>query len=87
MKPQLFFKIPSTLIILEGCVKIGIWAFVGYKKLKKVVIPKSVEDIGDGAFENCREATIILKKPKKDFAYIGNWVFKDCKDVKEEIRY
>ena len=87
MRPQLFFKIPSTLIIPEGCVKIGIWAFVGYKNLKKVVISKSVMEIGEGAFEKCREATIILKKPKKDFVRIGSDAFIDCKDVKEDIWY
>lgn len=126
-----YYKISSTLIIPEGCVEIGNFAFSSCERfrevvipeniknigigafwlcgeLKKVIIPKSVkeikdrtfqscrnlreviipesvEEIGYGAFDGCEEATIILKKPEKDFKYIDKWAFGGCKDVKEEI--
>ena len=59
-----YFKIPSTLTILESC-----------------------EKIGNYAFENCKSATIILEKPKKDFKFIGSEAFECCRNVKEKIRY
>ena len=102
------FKISPTLIIPEGCEKIGDYAFkecnieeviipgsvriIGVASfewcynLKKVVIPKSVEEIREDAFYDCMKATIILKKHKKDFKYIDDWAFGYCKYVKKEIR-
>lgn len=81
-----YFKIPSTLIIPESCEKVGYAAFWYCKELRKVVIPESVEEIRSGAFSGCREATIILKKPEKDFK-IGYNAFDKCRDVKEEVGY
>lgn len=85
-----YFKIPSTLVIPEGCKWIGVHSFSGCRKLKKVIIPESVEWIASFAFRDCNNATIILKKPKSEFEYFGSWALDDCKeiieDVKEEIR-
>ena len=105
-----YFKIPSTLIIPEGCRWIGgytfeyCWwlkkveipgsvkniggcAFRCCEKLGKVVIPESVERIGYCAFYYCSNATIILRKPRSEYKFIGRYrVFDDVKDVKEEIR-
>ena len=50
-----YFKIPSTLIIPEGCKRIGSSAFNGCSGLREVIIPKSVDVIRDGAFENCNK--------------------------------
>ena len=82
---KLFFKIPSILIIPKECREIGRWTFIGCEKLKKVIIPESVEYIGYRPFRNCKNATIILKKPKKDFKEIDDWAFEGCKDVEEEV--
>ena len=65
--------------------RIGSWAFYDYSWLKIVVIPESVEWIGDCAFNKCKNATIILKKPEKDFKKIGWSAFYNVKDVKEKI--
>ena len=104
-----FYKIPSTLIIPEGCGKIGrgvfegcdwlkkvvisegvLWirsfAFGSCSRLKEVVIPGSVDWIGNFAFKDCNNATIILKKPEKDFEAIGEKSFYSVRDVKEEVR-
>ena len=76
------FKISSTLIIPEGCVKIGMCAFWGCKKLREVTIPKSVQGIGYNAFWGCYEAKIILEAPK-NFYISSN--FEDCKAVIEKL--
>lgn len=81
-----FFKIPSSLVIPEGCEWIGYAAFISCEELKKVEIPESVKEIGDEAFCGCYNATIILKKPEHKFKFIGENALDDCKDVKEEIR-
>lgn len=81
-----YFKVSLTLIIPESVGKIGLDAFCCCRKLKKVVIPKSVKRIEDNAFWGCDKATIILKKPRCEFKFIGECAFKLCKDVKEKIR-
>jgi len=106
---KLLYKIPSTLVIPDGCEKIGSWSFEMCPWLKKVTIPESVKIIGTGAFWDCERlkkviipesvevikrdafcycsrATIILKKAESEFKEIGKDAFRECKDVKEEIR-
>ena len=80
-----YFKIPTSLIIPEGCEKIGRYAFCDCWWLKKVEIPKNIEDIGIGAFKDCNNATIILRKSRKDVKYIGIFAFWQCRNVKEEV--
>ena len=77
-----YYKIPSTLIIPEGCERIGMCAFWGCKKLREVTIPKSVQGIGYNAFWGCYEAKIILEAPK-NFYISSN--FEDCKAVIEKL--
>lgn len=80
-----YYKIPSTLIIPENCERIGSYTFT-CSKLRKVIIPKSVDWIGYAAFAYCKGATIILKKAESEFKEILPLAFKDCKYVKEEVR-
>lgn len=84
-----YYKIPPTLIIPEGCERIGFSAFEDWnrsrRKIEKVIIPESVDVIGRDAFCYCSSATIILKKAEIEFKEIGKWAFRECKDVKEEI--
>lgn len=80
-----YFKIPTTLIIPEGCRVIGDHAFRDRHKLEEVIIPKSVEWIGNYAFDWCRNAVITLEKPRSEFRFIGDYAFLGCKYVKEEI--
>ena len=82
-----YFKIPPTLIILEGCVRIGECAFDGCSKLKKVVIPKSVESIKWRAF--CDSGAKIILKNRKFNKGIRAASFYGCESVeyvKEETR-
>ena len=72
----------SSLMVVR---RLGSMLSVTVGGLKKVKIPESVEIIGYAAFYNCRNATIILKKPRS-FKVIAQTAFLRCKDVKEEIR-
>mgnify|MGYP002520365973 CR=1 FL=1 len=76
-----YYKIPSTLVISDGCEKIGNYAFCDCWNLKKVVIPESVESIGEFAFDGCEQAEVILRKSTK-YIDIGTYAFNDCKKVK-----
>lgn len=76
-----YYKIPSTLIIPKGCMKVGRSAFEGCKKLRKVEISGNVDWINSNAFRGCTKATIILKKPESEFKYIGKDAFIRCKSV------
>lgn len=78
-----YFKLPSTLIIPEGCWWIGYRAFWGCVRLEKVVISKSVKDIGSFAFYGCKNARVFIKNKNTT---MGVCVFADCRDVKEKIR-
>lgn len=79
-----YYKIPSTLIIPEGCEKIGRYAFNSCWWLKKVEISESVDWIGRCAFPGY-EIEIIIRKPMSEFRHIGDCAFGFCKNVKEEI--
>ena len=79
-------KVLERLKIPGSVKKIEVWSFLRCYGLKKVEIPKNIEDIGIGAFKDCNNATIILRKSRKDFKYIGQEAFGGVKDVKEEIR-
>lgn len=84
-----YYKIPSTLVIPEGCKKIGKYVFSGCLNLKKVIIPGSVDRIGDAAFYGCEDAEVIIEKPESEFKRIGDQAFYDCKSVEyaeEETR-
>ena len=80
-----YYKIPPKLNIQEGCKRVGICVFEYCQWLKKVIIPKSVDEIGDFAFYYCKNATMILRKSRKDFVRIGVRAFYCIKDVKEEV--
>ena len=77
------YKIPSSLVIPEGCKKIGRNAFIQCVELDEVIIPGSVESIGSGSFWNCRylKTVKILKGVKK----IGDNAFWTCPRLKEVI--
>ena len=85
-----YYKIPSSIIIPEGCKEIGSYAFYCCRRLKKVEISESVEYIGNWAFNGCEKAVIILKKPLSEFKGIASNAFTGCKKVKamsaDEIR-
>lgn len=77
------YNLPSSLIIPEGCKRIGRNAFIQCVKLDEVIIPGSVVEIGNGSFWNCRylKTIKILKGVKK----IGDNAFWTCSKLKEVI--
>ncbi|MBE5957625.1 MAG: hypothetical protein E7254_02025 [Lachnospiraceae bacterium] len=55
----------------------------GNKKIEKIILPKSMEKIGNGAFYNCRKLKSIVTKDGCKIKSIGEKVFKGTK-VKED---
>lgn len=79
---ETYFKISPTLIIPEGCVKIGEGAFWGCGTLlEKVIIPKSIEEISGRAFWGCYETKIIIEKPVGKIRCVSAHAFNGCKYV------
>lgn len=72
-----FYKIPfpTTLIIPEGCERIGDGVFWSCW-IRKVVIPESVKEIGERAFRYCKR----LRKVEipKSVESIGDCAFDGC---------
>jgi len=71
-----YFKIPSTLIIPEGCKKIGNYSFCDCWWLKKVMILKSCKDIGYYAFSGCVKLKKVVIPESVD--WIWDSAFKSC---------
>lgn len=73
------FKIPSTLIIPEGCARVGRGVLEGCDWLKKVVISEGVLWIRGYAFWKCKklEEVIISESVEK----IGYEAFRECKNA------
>jgi len=80
--PDYFIGIPewdidrssiTTVIIEEGTISIGNYAFYGCANLKSVTIPNSVRSIGIDAFSGCGSLTAIINHaivPQKNFVDI-----------------
>ena len=71
-----YFKIPPTLIIPEGCKRIGESAFYYCQNLEEVEISEGVEVISEWAFHDCvnLRKVIISKTVKK----IERHSFEEC---------
>ena len=82
-----YYKIPSTLIIPKGCVKVGRSAFEDWsgcrRRLKKVIIPESVKRIGTGAFADCKNLKEV--SIPKSVEEIGERAFIDCKKLEKVV--
>ena len=70
-----YYKIPSTLVIPEGCKKIGKYVFWSCW-IRKVVIPESVKEIGERAFRYC--GTLKEVEIPKSVEIIGDCAFDGC---------
>lgn len=78
-----YYKIPSTLIIPEGCERIGDYTFRCCWDIKRVVIPESVESIGEEAFYDCRGLVkVVILGSVKRISYGAFW---GCVGLKKVI--
>ena len=68
----------KTLILPDGITEIEKAAFAG-TRLTELTIPKSIETVGDYAFESC----INLKKVRYEGKIIGGFMFVKCFALKE----
>jgi len=67
--------VSGDVIIPDGVTKIGYKAFSG-RALKSIVMPASVTEIGDSAFENCRGLSSVVLP--EGMASIGLGAFHGC---------
>ena len=67
--PRTFGGCPNlkSVIINDGCTKIGIGAFKNCSRLNAITIPASVTEIGNTAFYNCPLRTIYYKGTKEQW--------------------
>ena len=74
-----YFKIPSTLVIPDGCRRISRSVFENCTNLKEVVISEGVKRIGNSAFWCCRnlEKVEIPGSVEK----IGEYAFYKCSNA------
>lgn len=77
------YKIHSTLVIPEGCKKIGTWAFWCCDNLKEVVIPESVKEIEDYAFRVCCNLEKVVIPESVE--WIGERAFLDCEKLEKVV--
>ena len=76
-----YYKIPTSIIIPEGCKEIGYYAFLDCRKLKKVEIPGSVKSIGVHAFNGCYNLKEVVIP--EGVESIGHYAFYCCRDLKK----
>lgn len=69
----------TEIIIKEGTVTIGDYAFEGYKGLSSISIPNSVTSIGGHAFQGCSGLTSVTIP--NSVTSIGNSAFNGCKSL------
>ncbi len=73
----------STFTVKKGTKYINFYAFYGYKKLKKLIIPSSIKGIDGLAFKNCKNLKTIVLEGKKTpkLTAVGGFAFlnKKCK--------
>ena len=76
----------KTVKIKEGITAIGVRAFTGFDKLTKVELPKSLQVIGNNAFDDCKNLTdITYSGTKSDWANIQ--IYENVKFTTATIYY
>ena len=66
----------EKIVIPEGVIEIGAWAFEGCTSLAEVHLPSTLQKIGVAAFQNCTALKSILIP--ETVSYIGDGAFEDC---------
>ena len=74
----------KKLVLEEGVTSIGTNAFYGLSELTAIVLPQSLERIGDGAFAFCSALAGNVEIPDS-VIYIGAQAFKNCVSLNGEL--
>lgn len=76
-------SIPSKVKIDGDVYKvtsIDSWAFAGFSSFSDIVVPSSVNTIGEYAFSDCKNLNVIIEN-KKENVKVGEFAFQGCKSV------
>ena len=73
----------KIVVIPDGVEKIGKSAFIKNKTIESVVIPDSVTEIVDYAFNGCKNLKNVTFG--KGLKIIGKYVFKECEKLQEAV--
>lgn len=63
----------ETVIVQEGCTRIGVSAFEGQNCLREVIVPNTITEIGTNAFADCPKLDSI--ELPASISYIGDGAF------------
>ncbi len=69
----------EVVVIPKGVVKIGVWAFYRSETVKEVILPASLVEIDDRAFEHSSLEKIVIGKQVKKIGYCA---FQYCQNLK-----
>ena len=69
-----------NVVVPEGVIGIGRWAFTRPSRLTQIILPKSLRYIDDAAFADCSSLTQITL-PDGVGGAIGNFAFSGCKKL------
>ncbi len=80
----------NTTRLPKSITAIGDFAFAGRKKLKKILLPKNVQRIGQKTFADCEELfSLEIEDARCDTVYgltsIGDYAFSCCKKLKKIV--
>lgn len=68
----------GVFTIKDGTTEIDSNAFRGQRGVVRVVIPQSVQNIGNYAFDGCINLTAVEIAPNCELTSIGDYAFRDC---------
>lgn len=75
----------EELVVSGYVTKIEPYAFSDCAKLKTVVFPEFVSELGEGAFSGCKAITDLSFLPEKALVKVGARAFVDCENLKTAI--
>ena len=78
-----FFKSDIEDFDSGNCSIIGVHAFAESYNLKRIILRKSIQIIGSGAFKNCKKLESVVIEDDIGINFISNECFKNCYAIKE----
>lgn len=71
----------TNIVVPEGVEKVGDYTFYTFSNLGELTLPDSVHNIGNDAFKNCNNMTLVGNKLPKNLVTIGASCFSGCSQL------